>query len=238
MSLRAGDLEGLVEDIFEIDSYQSKMGDDKNIITLSFNCKDKQPAEDLADFLEKGYNFILDADVTAGEQADGNYRVFVELERDQHAPDNIDEVINGITQLTNTEQFKFRYYKNFKSQPATLEQIRQDVPLDPDNYKLIANESNLANFKNFFNKSFVESIKMHDDILTIKKKYADPIHFKFLDFGKTQETLDSINESFNPWDYAEVIFLSKYIGDYNITKYGQKLAFENSGKTLVVERIQ
>ena len=33
------------------------------------------------------------------------------------------------------------------------------------------------------------------------------------------------------------IFLCKYIGDYNITKYGDKLTFENAGKTLVVERI-
>ena len=39
-------------------------------------------------------------------------------------------------------------------------------------------------------------------------------------------------------DFAEIIFLSKYVGDYNITKYGSKLTLENAGKTLVVERIQ
>lgn len=238
MGLRAGDLENFVEDIFEIDSYQSKMGDDRNIITLSFTCKDKQPAEDLANFLEKGYGFILDADVTAGEQADGNYKVFVELERDRSAPDNINEILDGVGKISNLESFRFRYYKNFKSQPATLEQIKQDVPVDPDNYGQIANESNLSNFKNFFNKSFVESIDMHDEILTIKKKYADPVAFKFVDFGPTQLTLDSINESFNANDFAEIIFLSKYIGDYNITKYGNKLTLENSGNTLVVERIK
>lgn len=238
MGLRAGDLENFIEDIFEIDSYQSKMGDDRNIITLSFTCKDKQPAEDLANFLEKGYGFILDADVTAGEQADGNYKVFVELERDRSAPDNINEILDGVGKISNLESFRFRYYKNFKSQPATLEQIKQDVPVDPDNYGQIANESNLSNFKNFFNKSFVESIDMHDEILTIKKKYADPVAFKFVDFGPTQLTLDSINESFNANDFAEIIFLSKYIGDYNITKYGNKLTLENSGNTLVVERIK
>jgi len=134
MGLRAGDLENFIEDIFEIDSYQSKMGDDRNIITLSFTCKDKQPAEDLANFLEKGYGFILDADVTAGEQADGNYKVFVELERDRSAPDNINEILDGVGKISNLESFRFRYYKNFKSQPATLEQIKQDVPIDPDNY--------------------------------------------------------------------------------------------------------
>ena len=33
MSLRAGDLANLVDDIFEIDNFKSKMGDDKNIVT-------------------------------------------------------------------------------------------------------------------------------------------------------------------------------------------------------------
>ena len=32
-------------------------------------------------FVESGYDFVLDADKTSGEQADGKFRVFVELER-------------------------------------------------------------------------------------------------------------------------------------------------------------
>ena len=79
MGLRQNDLKDLVYHIFEIDAYASKMGDDKNIITLSFTVKDKPPADDLVKFLEGGYSFILDSDVTAGEQNDGNYRVFVEI---------------------------------------------------------------------------------------------------------------------------------------------------------------
>jgi hypothetical protein len=78
---------------------------------------------------------------------------------------------------------------------------------------------------------------MTESILTIKKSYADPLHFKFIDFGPTVKTLNSIKESFNTQDFSEIIFLSKYVGDYNITKYGNKLTFENSGSTLVLERI-
>ena len=115
--------------------------------------------------------------------------------------------------------------------------MQEEVPNDPDSYGIIANESNLSNFKNFFNRSYVESVQMHDDIITIKKKYAEPVNFKFIDFGPTKQTLESIKESFNPWDFAEIIYLSKYVGDYNITKYGNKLTFENSGNTLVVERL-
>ena len=39
-------------------------------------------------------------------------------------------------------------------------------------------------------------------------------------------------------DYSEILFLTKYIGDYNVMKYGTKtLTFENEGYTLVVERL-
>ena len=61
MGLRQGDLKDLVYHIFEIDSYASKMGADKNIVTLSFSVKDNEPAKDLVKFLEGGYSFILDA---------------------------------------------------------------------------------------------------------------------------------------------------------------------------------
>jgi len=64
MGLKANDLKHMLEDIFEIDSYASKMGDDKNIVTLSFSLKDSSAAQDLTNFLEKGYDFILDADAT------------------------------------------------------------------------------------------------------------------------------------------------------------------------------
>jgi len=128
MSLRAGDLKDLVDSIFEVDSFASKMGDDKNIVTLSFSVQDKQPAEDLANFLEKGYNFVLDADATAGEQSDGMYKVFVEIQRERGVHDNINEIIDGVAKLAAMDKFKFRYYKDFKSKDATLAEFQSVIP--------------------------------------------------------------------------------------------------------------
>ena len=237
MGLRAGDLESLMYHIFEIDSYASKMGDDKNIITLSFSVKSKEPADDLVRFLESGYSFILDSDATSGEQSDGTYKVFVELERDKSANQHIMEIVDGVKKLANLEDIKFRYYKNWRSNPLTIEALDEMVPLDPENYGIKVNESNMENYKNFFNKSYVESIDMFEDIVIISKKYADPLYFEFVDFGDTVETLESLTESIDVDNFAEVIFLSKYIGDYNITKYGDKLTFENAGKIVVLKRL-
>lgn len=238
MSLREGDLRNLISEVFEVDGFQSKMGDDKNIITVSFNVEGRDPANDLANFLEKGYDFVLDADVTSGEQSNGKYKVFVELERDRSGPDNIMEMLDGISKLGDIDKFKFRYYKNFHSKDATLEELTNIVPSDPDGYVVLANESNLNNFKNFFNKSFVDEIDMINETVYIKKKYADPLAFEFVDFGDTLKTVDKIDGVFDLMEsYPEILFLTKYIGDYNISKYGDKLVFENEDKALVLKRI-
>lgn len=235
MSLRAGDLVNLIDSVFEVDSFSSKMGDDKNIVTLSFSVQDKQPAEDLSNFLEKGYNFILDADVTAGEQSDGTYKVFVELQRERGIHDNINEIIDGVSKLGAVENFKFRYYKDFKSRNATLEEYEAYIPDAPENYGILALESNLSNYTNFFNKSFVESVSMKQNILTIKKAYAEALQFEFIDFSDVLNV--QLDEAFNVNAYPEILFLTKYIGDYNISKYGDKLVFENEDKALVLKRI-
>lgn len=237
MGLRPDDLKDLVYDIFEIDNFKSKMGDDKDIITLSFSVKETDAATDLMNFLEKGYGAVLDADVTPGEQSDGTYKVFVELERNSDAPENIIEIVDGVKKLTGRSELKFRYHKSFRSHPVSVEMIKEIVPLDPDEYNARISNRNLDSFLEFFKHSFVDTVSMLCETLTIKKKWADPLHFQFVDFGPTEQTINSINESFNANGFAEIMYLTKYIGDYNITKYGNKLTFESGGNVLVLERI-
>lgn len=237
MTLKQNDLRDLVYHIMEIDSYKSKMGSDQDIITMSFSVKTKEAADDLESFLEKGYDFVLDADATSGETSDGTYKVFVEIERHKDAPGQILEIANGIKNLCDMDNLKFRYYKNWRSVAVDEKNLAEMIPVDPDQYGVTVTESNLENYKNFFNRSYVESVEMIDDILTIRKPWADPVKFRFIDFGEAEETINNINESFNPNDFAEIIFLTKYIGDYNITKYGDKLTLENKNKVVVLKRI-
>jgi hypothetical protein len=78
-----------------------------------------------------------------------------------------------------------------------------------------------------------------NNTLIIKKVYADPLGFRVKDFGKKQNMLESIKEKINVNDFAEIMFLTKYLGDYNVTKFGSKtITLENNGYTLVVERLQ
>jgi hypothetical protein len=215
------------------------MGSYEDIVVLSFTVNEENPAKDLVSFIERGYSFVLDADVSSGEQDDGMYRVFVEIERDEKIGEQIMELIDGVSKLAGRNDFKFRYYKGFKSIPVSAETLISEIPVDVEEYKKTVTESNMNNFKNFFNRSYLESIDLtEDEELIIKKAFADPVGFKIKDFGPSVSVNESIKEKVNMNDYAEILFLTKYIGDYNVMKYGTKtLTFENAGHTLVLERL-
>ena len=169
MGLRHGDLKNLVYDVFEIDSYASKMGEDKNIVTLSFSLKENSAAKDLMNFLERGYGFILDADVTSGEQSDGTYKVFVELAREKNVHENILEIIDGVKSLSEMDDFKFRYYKNWRSQDLSQGTLEEFVPNNPDNYGIKVEETRMENYKEFFNKGFIDTVDLKENILKLKR---------------------------------------------------------------------
>mgnify|MGYP001496936644 FL=1 len=233
MGLIKDDLKFLVDNIIEIDSYKSKMGEDADIVTLAFSVSGEAPAKDLENFVEKGYPFVLDADVSSGEQPDGTYKVFVEMERSVDIPMQILEIADGVRKLADVENLRFRYHKNFKSKELNNENIKETIPFDSDSYTARIKETQLENYKNYFTNSYAESIDLKDDVLTVKNTYAQPISFKVMDFGKGVD----IKESINMEDMAEVIFLTKYLGDYNINKYGEDLVLENQGYVLKLRRI-
>lgn len=235
MGLRKGDLIDLVDRIYEIDSYQSKMGEDKDVCVLSFSTKNEGSAKDLENFIEKGYPFVLDADATNGEQTDGMYKVFVEIERSKDTPEYIHEIVDGVTKIAEIDGMKFRYYKGFKSYDCNMENLAEMIPTDHNSYEIKVNENNMDNYKNFFSKSYAEEIDIiNENQLRIKNTFMDPIYLNIVEFGATE--MVNINETLDANGFAEVIYLTKYLGDYDITKYGKKLVLEHNGYSLICKR--
>ena len=236
MSLRAEDLKYLLYDTFEIDNYSSKMGSDEDVVVLSFALKEKEPAKDLVKFIESGYPFVLDADVSPGELEDGTYKVFVELERNRDVADQINELLDGVRKISGVNNLKYRYHKNFKSKDATLENLAS-IPTSAQDYLMSREQVTMENYKNFFADSYVDNVTMISECLTFQKRYAEPLHFRVIDFGDSDSVYKNLNESYNINDFAQVIFLSKYIGEYNIAKYGNKFSFDKDNKTLILQKI-
>ena len=137
MTLNKNDLSGLLRTKIHVDEFESKMGKDEDIIVISFKLKYQDPAKDLVNFLEKGYEWILDADVSAGTVSDGSWIVFVETERRPSIARKLIDFLEDVKSLSgnNPEEYTFRYKKDTKYIPLTADSFEDTVPLTPREYR-------------------------------------------------------------------------------------------------------
>jgi hypothetical protein len=135
--LEMGDLARLVHDEIHVDEYKSKMGEDADIVVITFKVKGKDPATDLVNYVEKGYDWILDADTSAGEMDDGDYIVFIELERSPALVDNLLQMLEELEGLTEIEMDHWRifYQKNSTGHGADKRELAALIPTSPAEYK-------------------------------------------------------------------------------------------------------
>ena len=83
------DLEGQMVPTVTVDEYEAHMGTNSEIVTLAFTVKSQAAGNDLADWFERGYDWVLDAQVSEGEIRPGKYLVFVEMNRRSSVPKRI-----------------------------------------------------------------------------------------------------------------------------------------------------
>jgi hypothetical protein len=237
-NLRKQDLRHFVSKIVTIDSHKSKIGDDEDVVTLCFNVDQQDPAKDLEHFIEMGYDFVLDADVSPGETDNGVYQVFVEIERGRRSAKQIKEILDGLSKLTGIDNWRFRYFKGFKSQEATEENLEKAIPLDKETYEATTTKFRMENFSNFFSSSYADQIELLDESIRFKKIYGDNISFNIITSGLKEEVYQQITGPImlESQSMAEIMFLTKYIGNFNITKIGNTFIFENSNWAVALER--
>lgn len=135
-SLDFKELEGLMKPTIHVDEFSSKMGDDDDIIVVSFFVRDQQAAKDLMSWFEKGYDFVLDADRSPGEIKPNRYLVYVEIRRRSTAGGNVEMLLNDLNTLTEFEDSSdwTMHYKG-KEIPFSRDAFDSTVPLSPKAYR-------------------------------------------------------------------------------------------------------
>ena len=129
------DMEGLLKPTIHVDEFAAKMGDDDDIIVISFFVRDLQAAKDLMAWFEKGYDFVLDADRSPGEIKPSRYLVYVEIRRRSTAPLNINRLLEDLSSLTEFEPSDWRMHYKGKDVDWSEEAFAELVPLTPDDYR-------------------------------------------------------------------------------------------------------
>lgn len=234
--LRPLDLKEMVDNLIEVDTYKSKMGEDQDVCVVSFRVTDRAPAKDLMEFIEKGYNFVLDSDVSSGENDQGEYWVFVEISRTPQLAENIKDIIYGVKKLTGIDEFKFKYHKKGGTYEVSTEALKNKIPSTPVDYQRFLGEVKTESVKQFFNKTLMDDLTLENDIITIHKPFDKKVQLKWLKESDPQAVVEG-TVNVDPEATAEIFWLTKVLGDYNISKFDDKLLFVNGDRAMLLQRI-
>ncbi len=238
--LRPMDLQEMIYSTFEIDSFRSKMGEDKDVCVVSFKVKDRGPAKDLMEFIEKGYSFVLDADVSSGEDNSGEYSVFVEISRTPKLAEQIKELTYGIEKLSGLEEFKFRYYKENQLHEANKENLSKHIPPTPREYDGFVNKVKTESVKRFFNKTLMDDLSLEGNVITIHKPFDKTVKLEIVKEASTESILEGVEDALSIDEAAmsEIFWLTKVLGDYSINKIGETFVFNNGNHSMLLKRIE
>jgi hypothetical protein len=129
------DMKGQIDPKVSVDEYSAKMGEDSEIVTVTFILKSKEAAKDLVSWLEIGYDYILDASVSDGELEPGTWLVFVEMKRRSNVPEKIIQILSDLKTLTDRDVKDYVLTINNEEYDADESVLKQVMILSPNQYK-------------------------------------------------------------------------------------------------------
>jgi len=140
MNLQEGlnhkDMIGLIKPTIHIDEFVSKMGNDDDIATVSFYTKNSKVADDLVEWFEKGYDFVLDADRSPGEIKPNRYLVYVEVKRRTALPKQIQELVIDLASLTEYNEDDWTVMYDNNEMDFDIEYLETRLLLSPRQYRI------------------------------------------------------------------------------------------------------
>ena len=129
------DLVGQMLPIVSVDEYAAHMGEDSEIVTLAFTVKSEAAGNDLVDWFERGYDWVLDAQVSEGEVKPGQYLVFVEMNRRTSVPKRIIELIDDLETLTDLPVKDWTIIVDEEEHSPEEDVLKQVITISPHDYR-------------------------------------------------------------------------------------------------------
>jgi hypothetical protein len=131
------DFVGQILPFITVDEYEARTGTDDETVTIAFTVKGKSASQDLAGWFEKGYDFVLDAQVSKGEVSRGKHLVFVEMERRIKSPQRIIELLEDLETLTNLELEDWTIQINDLEITPSIDELKTQLITSPSEYRKI-----------------------------------------------------------------------------------------------------
>lgn len=171
MSLKNGDLRGMILPSVSIDEFQPKAGDDTAVIVVAFYLLDQDPADDLNTFIQRGVIDSLDVEVSPNTDDDGRYLVFVEMTRDDTFPNKFQALLKDVENVSGPMEWKVKTYLSDDTEfDFNDPEIYKYIITNPDNYMSkdeFMKESMQAKVESFLQEAHIMYTKFEGNNLTI-----------------------------------------------------------------------
>ena len=134
--LEPEELRGLVYNLISIDQYKPKIGNDAETVVIAFTVKYDEPAQDLANFIQTSFIELLDVEASSVPNEEGEYKVFVEIDRTPNLYIKIQSMLHDINKITSNDDFQWNYeaYKMDEPKLFNKENIEKDIILTSQEY--------------------------------------------------------------------------------------------------------
>lgn len=107
--VKYNELKSLVKSQVTIADFEPKVGTTDDVTVVTFYVNDEKPADDLARFIERGVNEILDTEVSPTADENGMYLVFVEI-KNEDLMRKVFEILEDITGLVDIKEWTIDFY--------------------------------------------------------------------------------------------------------------------------------
>lgn len=220
--LKKGDLDQLVLPLLTIDQYSSKINDAENIV-VGFYVFEQDAAEDLANFVERSPYNIQDTDVSPAPTKDGYYVTFIELQRSDEFPDDLINLLDEVSRITNVADWQFSCPKLKKDQIEDLNKktLEKHIELEVKTPK----QQKIEEYFEFFKNSTLTNVHLDENHL-ILEKFGNKLEFLIESFDKKIPT-GYLN--LNTESASKCLVIERFLsGDYSVSSMDELLIVENS----------
>jgi hypothetical protein len=108
--LKTNDLEGLIENIVSINEFEPKTDSEDRVCVIAFSVKDKEPADDLAKYIDRSYYDVIDAEASPGPGKDGTFKVFVEVNKDEDIMKTLGQILYDVKNITGLSEWNVKFH--------------------------------------------------------------------------------------------------------------------------------
>ena len=134
MALEHGDLRDTVLSKISIDEFEPKTGDVQDVLVFGFYSIEEGAAKDLYSFLNSSVFEIRDVEVSPNPNSDGQYMLFIEVDRNADVLDTIDGIVKDIENATGKLKWKASTHLTDDYYPLGSDELAEVVITDPENY--------------------------------------------------------------------------------------------------------